>query len=275
MPISSAYAVPHPPLIIPEVGRGDEKKISATIRSYLQVADYIAGEQPETIVIVSPHAESYMDYFHIESQARARGDMRRFGVDGVSVEAEYDQAFIGELSTLASENDFPAGVQGRKGEALDHATMIPLYFINRVYDRYKLVVSGVSGLPPEDHYRLGMLISEASRRLDKKTVFIASGDLSHRLLDEGPYGFTEEGPVFDRQVTEALGRADFAALLQMDPDLCDRAGECGLRTFQVMAGALDGMAVKSELLSYEGPFGVGYGVAMFFVTGDDPSRKFI
>ncbi len=83
-----------------------------------------------------------------------------------------------------------------------------------------------------------------------------------------------EGPVFDRQVTEALAAADFATLLRLPPDLCDKAGECGLRSLQIMSGALDGKAVESELLSYEGPFGVGYGVASFRVTGEDESRRF-
>lgn len=41
-----------------------------------------------------------------------------------------------------------------------------------------------------------------------------------------------------------------------------------------MAGSLDGKAVKPELLSYEGPFGVGYAVASFEVTGEDDKRCF-
>jgi len=60
----------------------------------------------------------------------------------------------------------------------------------------------------------------------------------------------------------------------MDPALCERAAECGLRSFQIMAGALDGLAVEAKLLSYEGVTGVGYGVATFAVTGSDESRRF-
>jgi len=267
MPVTSAYAVPHPPLIIPEVGRGEEKKISSTVQSYKKVAGYVAKEAPDTIVLVSPHAQSYMDYFHLEGHARASGDMRRFGAEGAGVSVDYDTAFIEELSRLADKNGFPAGVQGRAGTALDHAAVVPLYFVNREYTGYRLVLSGVSGLPPEDHYRFGRMIAQTADALGRKTVFIASGDLSHRLLDEGPYGFAKEGPEFDKMVTEALANADFGALLQIDPVFCEKAGECGLRAFQVMAGALDGKTVEPELLSYEGPFGVGYAVVSFFVTG--------
>ena len=42
MAIVGAFMVPHPPLIVPEVGRGGEKQIEATARAYEQVAEEIA-----------------------------------------------------------------------------------------------------------------------------------------------------------------------------------------------------------------------------------------
>ncbi|MBO4367172.1 MAG: AmmeMemoRadiSam system protein A, partial [Clostridia bacterium] len=56
MSIISAYMVPHPPLILPEVGRGGEKQIQLTSDSYTRAAREIAGQEPETIIITSPHA---------------------------------------------------------------------------------------------------------------------------------------------------------------------------------------------------------------------------
>ena len=112
------------------------------------------------------------------------------------------------------------------------------------------------------------------KNLGRRAVFVASGDLSHKLRDDGPYGFAPEGPEFDRQITEAMAEGDFLRFLTVDPGLCDRAAECGLRSFQIMAGALDGLAVESKLLSYEGVTGVGYGVATFAVTGPDENRRF-
>ena len=133
---------------------------------------------------------------------------------------------------------------------------------------------GLSGFSPLEHYRLGQCIAQAVDALDRRAVLVASGDLSHKLRDDGPYGYAPEGPVFDRRVTAAMGSGDFLRFLTMDPALCDRAAECGLRSFQIMAGALDGLAVSPALLSYEGPFGVGYGVATFAVTGPDGGRRF-
>ena len=102
-----------------------------------------------------------------------------------------------------------------------------------------------------------------------------SGDLSHKLKSDGPYGFVEEGPQFDAAVMENLGGADFLKLLTMDNKVCSRAAECGLRSFWIMAGALDKKAVRAEKLSYEGTFGVGYGVVYFNVDGDDANRNFL
>ena len=65
MSILAAYMVPHPPMIVPEVGRGSEKQIEATRAAYVRVAEDIAGLKPETIIISSPHATMYSDYFHI------------------------------------------------------------------------------------------------------------------------------------------------------------------------------------------------------------------
>ena len=152
---------------------------------------------------------------------------------------------------------------------------MPLYFIDKYYTDYKLVRIGLSGLPYADHYKLGQCIERTAQSLGRKTVIVASGDLSHRLTSDGPYEFAQEGPQFDKKVTDALKKADFLGLMQMDESFCEAAGECGLRSFIMMAGALDGKSVKTDFLSYEGPFGVGYAVCEYTVTGEDDSRRFL
>jgi len=133
---------------------------------------------------------------------------------------------------------------------------------------------GLSGLPPLDHYRLGKCIAETADTLGRSVVFVASGDLSHKLKADGPYGYAPEGPEFDRQVTAAMASGDFLRFLEFEPNFCDAAAECGLRSFIIMAGALDGKAVAPDFLSYEDVTGVGYGVCAFSVSGDDPDRQF-
>ena len=78
MSVIAAYMVPHPPMIIPQVGRGSEKQIQKTVAAYEQVADEIASLMPETILISSPHAILYGDYFHISPGKEATGDFGSF-----------------------------------------------------------------------------------------------------------------------------------------------------------------------------------------------------
>ncbi len=274
MPVLAAVAVPHPPILLPEVGRGEEKKLAATQAAYCEAMARVAAHKPDTVVLISPHAEVYLDYFHISPGAFAHGDMRHFRAPEIKVDVAYDTTFVQKLTALAQKADIPAGTQGERDAALDHATLIPLRYLNRFYTDYKLVRLGVSGLSPAAHYGLGKCIAQAADALNKRVVIVASGDLSHKLKEDGPYGFVKEGPVFDEKVTAALGAGDFLTLLSLPQSLADAAGECGLRAFLVMAGALDRFAVSHELLSYEGPFGVGYGVAYFDVTGRDESRAF-
>jgi len=274
MPLVYAFIVPHPPLIVPEIGRGEEKKIQKTITAYEEVAKQIARINPDTIILTTPHSILYADYFHISPGKKAAGSFRNFGAPTVGMEVEYDQDFVSRLEALASSSGIRAGTLGEKDKSLDHATMVPLYFLNKHLKDYKLVRISLSGFSPLVHYRLGKLIRELTEAEEKTYVFIASGDLSHKLKKDGPYGLSEEGPVFDREVTEAMANGDFLRFLTFDEALCDAAGECGLRSFIIMAGALDGTRMDSRLLSYEGPFGVGYAVAAFKPVISDDTRHF-
>ncbi|MDE7243988.1 MAG: AmmeMemoRadiSam system protein A [Oscillospiraceae bacterium] len=274
MSILGAVIVPHPPVILPEVGRGREHKVQATLDAYRAAARQAADWAPETLIITSPHAPLYSDYFHISPGKSGCWDMSAFGAPQVRLEAKYDEAFRMELVKRAQEAGLQAGILGEKAYDPDHGTAVPLYFLREAGVTCPIVRIGLSGFTPLEHYQLGQCIAAAAEALGRRTVLIASGDLSHKLTEDGPYGFVPEGPAFDEQITAAMAEGDFARLLSFDPIFCGRAAECGLRSFQIMAGALDGLAVRPQLLSHEGTFGVGYAVAVFTPTGPDESRRF-
>lgn len=275
MSILSAYVLPHPPLIIPEIGKGEEKEISKTIDSYRKVAEEIGRLKPETIILISPHSVMYEDYIHIAPGEKGFGTFERFGCPRVGVTASYDTQLVSLLQQEAEHRGIPAGTLGEIDRTIDHGGLIPLYFVAPYLESYRLCRISVSGLTLKEHYAFGMCIQSAVEKLGRRTVVIASGDLSHHLKDEGPYHYTPQGPAFDERITRDLQKADFLDFLDFEEDFCRAAGECGMRGFAMMAGALDQRAVASDLLSYEGPFGVGYCVCKFQVTGRDPSRNFL
>jgi AmmeMemoRadiSam system protein A/AmmeMemoRadiSam system protein B len=267
--------MPHPPIIIPEIGNGEEKKIQKTLDSCKKIAEIVNLLSPNTIIVISPHSQVYSDYFHNSPKKKAYGDLRSFRAGNIKIEAEYDIDYIKELELTAQRAHIPAGTLGEDDSRLDHGVIIPLYFINQMYSDYKLVRLGLSGLSPAKHYSLGRCLAEVSLKTGRKTVIIASGDLSHKLKHDGPYGFAPEGPVFDAALIEALASGDFLTLLSFEEELTSKAAECGLRSFIIMSGALDSYSVESELLSYEGTFGVGYAVAAFTPVAPDDSRAFL
>lgn len=276
--IHAAVMVPHPPLIIPKVGRGQEKSIPETIKAYRVAAELIAAGKPDTVIVITPHSAMYADYIHISPGTAAKGSFAQFQSGDVKLEAAYDTAFVTELCRRADACGLRAGTLGEQDKKLDHAAMVPLCFLRDAYGTElpcKLLRIGLSGLPYTDHYRLGMLIQETAESLKRSIAVIASGDLSHRLKEDGPYGFAEDGPIYDQKIMDVMGRGAFDALFHFEPEFCESAGECGHRSFVMMAGCLDGLSVKAKQLSYEGPFGVGYGICIYRPEGLDPARHFL
>ena len=275
MAVKGAVMVPHPPLIIPDVGRGQEKAIQATIDAYHEAAKKIASWQPDTVVVLSPHSIMYADYFHISPGTGARGDFGQFRAPQVKIQVQYDTELVEALSQEAEAREIPAGTMGERDSRLDHATMIPLWFLNHYYTDYKTVRIGLSGLPLSQHYMLGQCIQKAAELCGRNIVVIGSGDLSHKLKEDGPYGFQKEGPEYDSRIMEVMGAAAFDQLFDFTEEFCDKAAECGHRSFVILAGTLDRLAVKAEKLSHEGTFGVGYGVCTYEVEGRAPERDFL
>ena len=273
MPFLGACVVPHPPLILPPIGRGEENKISSTVNAYKEVAKWVAENQPDLVVITSPHANMYADYMQISSGRVGRGSFANFGHPELTFEAAYDEEFVANLEKVAQEIDLPAGTLGRQNNELDHGTMIPLYFLQEAGYQGKVVRIGLSGLSFSHHYILGLSIREVAEKLNRRLMIVASGDLSHKLKEDGPYGFADEGPIFDQRMAECFRQGDFLKLLTTPAKLANKAAECGLRSFWIMAGAFDRLGIDAELLSCEGPFGVGYGVARFLPMGRDESRN--
>ena len=88
MAMLGAIMVPHPPLIIPEVGRGQERGIQATIQAYHEAAKRLAAWKPDTVAVLSPHSVMYADYFHISPGRGAQGNFGDFRAPQVEIKAQ-------------------------------------------------------------------------------------------------------------------------------------------------------------------------------------------
>lgn len=272
--ILSSYIFPHPPIIVPEVGRGGESGAMDTIKAAKKAAEEIKKDKPTTIIVTTPHGPVFQDFIYISPSQRLKGNLGRFGGGDVKLEFENNTALVSKIVNHArNEGILSGGLEPdlirkyKVSTELDHGAMVPLYFIDKEYKEFKLIHISIAGLPFLELYKFGMCISRAVEESDEQVVFVASGDLSHRLTADAPYGFNESGRKFDELFISSLKRLDIERLLEVDEDFCESAGECGLRSFLMMFGAADGYELRPEVYSYEGPFGVGYSVAKI-QTGD-------
>ena len=256
--------VPHPPIIIPEVGGSETKKVAKTIRGLEQLADDIMKIKVDTLLFTSPHSPYDYETFLIDNNATLEGTLSSFGHPEIGFKVDEDEVLSEKIINGSRDLGVSLSKRGAyndKGKGfLDHGITVPYYFISKQRD-YKITSISISGLPLNDHYELGKVIGRASEKSDKRIAFIASGDLSHGLKSDAPAGFAERGEEFDRVVVEKIRDGKIKELKDMEGDLINKAAECGLRSFVILAGALDGRGYDSRIRSYEGPFGVGYLVA--------------
>ncbi len=256
--------VPHPPIIIPEVGGVEINKTGETIKCLQGLADDLLKAEVDILLFTSPHSPYDYDAFLIDDDGVLKGTLANFGHPELSFEAEEDGTFRELLLNESTEKGIPLlkrGIYPDKGKGyLDHGIAVPYYYISR-QKKYKLISVSISGLSLEEHFELGKTIDAACRKSDSRIAFVASGDLSHGLTEDAPMGLAKRGREFDSAVVRKVKEGKISELKDLDPDLIANAGECGLRSFVILAGALEGRAYESEVKSYEGPFGVGYMVA--------------
>ena len=91
------YLMPHPPLIIPSIGKGEEKTIQNTINSCEKIGKEIGDLKPETIVIITPHGTMFSDAIAISNEPIISGDLRNFRDFETNMVADIDMDFNNEL----------------------------------------------------------------------------------------------------------------------------------------------------------------------------------
>jgi AmmeMemoRadiSam system protein B len=255
--------VPHPPLLVPDVGKGQEAVIKATSGAMEKLAGILDQKKPETVVFISPHTQLHSNAMGILTAESSVGDMSRWGASRTRNRFENDLELVELILEEATTANIATSPFDEGQFELDWGIMVPMHFLQPALRGVPLLVLAFSFLSLKTHFAYGQAIKRAIDRSQKKVALIASGDLSHRLIPSAPAGYDPMGKVFDERLIKALSSMDIQDILNMEPVLIERAGECGLRSSVILLGALDGLKVKPEILSYEGPFGVGYLVASF------------
>jgi len=254
-----AGIAPHPPIMVPEVGREAIADVRASIEAMSDLTQRVIASGAETVVLISPHAPLESDTFVAYDGPQLYGDFAMFRAPTATVHAELDDELLNEITQTAAEENL--ATRRISGFDLDHGTAVPLYFLQRNGWHGRVVALGYSFLSNEDHLRFGKCIKRAIEKVGCAVAFIASGDLSHRLKRGAPAGYNADAHFFDEEVVDAIRGNSTDRIVSIDQELRHLAGECGYRSMLVAIGAAHGLGSACEVISYEAPFGVGYLVA--------------
>jgi AmmeMemoRadiSam system protein A len=281
-PVVLAGLSPHPPVAVPDVGHADAARVSKTAAAMTRLGQAIAARIPDTLVLIGPHGPVFRDAIAINGQQTIKGDLGSFGAPSNRISFENDLELAHEIQVESRKAGIPCIIMGERenrqygvAKSLDHGAVVPLLFFSGAGVRCRLVNITMGFLPYLKIYEFGMALARAAEAMGRKIAVVASGDLSHRLTSDAPAGYNPRGAEFDELLTRAVRDCDPELLAKIDDELVEAAGECGLRPVIMMFGALDGQRISGNLLSYESPFGVGYGVAIIAPEGPDPDRRLI
>lgn len=273
---------PHPPVAVQEVGHRESEEVQDTQRALLELGRRLKESGAGTIVIISPHAPIFHGLIGLNGDPVLKGDLANFGACGVKFELANDLDLVKEIKSQAAALGLSAmeltgelAAQYDFSLRLDHGVTVPLYFLQQAGVNLPLVHVSMALDVAERLYLFGLAVRQAAELSGRRVAFLASGDLSHCLTRLAPAGYNPKGAEFDRMLAKLLAVPDVQGIMQMDEFLVQEAAECGYRSILMMLGALDGLEVEAEVLSYEGPFGVGYLVASFLPGPANPERSLL
>ncbi len=264
--IKAILISPHPPALVDEVGYGEIQNAGSTINGLLKISYILAEQKPKAVVYISPHGNMFSDAVCLLNGDFLKGDLRRFGAPKIAFEKKVCRQMLDSITKEFENDGIPyillnndsAKKLGGHAE-LDHGVLVPMYYIDKSYCNYEIIhITPAAGLSPGELLKAGKAAGKAIENTGLDTVVIASGDLSHYLLQEGPYGYRKEGELLDEEIIGAFKEERLADLLTIDKKIIERGGECGLKGFIMAYGMIKDTDVSVSVYSYEAPFGIGY-----------------
>lgn len=257
---------PHPPIIVHEVGKGREAVSEKTVNAMKTLSRILIDNEPDLLFILTPH-HHYHRGLHVIAGEQYNGNLAMFGAPEIEISLE-GSLQAGDRLISHLQDFVPVTIEKQREVVLDHASIVPLTFLLQSWvKKPRLLIANPIGLSPEEALQTGYALQELE---DGNTTWglLASGDLSHRLTSDAPAGFHPDGSKFDSMVVRALNTNNPELLLKLPDKFIENAGECGLRSALIFLGV--NIKVPPRVLSYEGPFGVGYCVS--YSIFDNPSK---
>lgn len=246
----------HAPIVIPALGRRDTARCRATTVAMAEAARRLVASGAERVLVLSPHAPRQARAYGCYAGTELAGDFGRFGEPGLAATFPADPEAAAAVAATGLDL---ATIRN----SLDHGALVPLWFLREAGFAGRVSVFGFPWEPaPGGHARFGAALRKALDGLGAPWALLASGDCSHRLLPGAPAGCDARAQDFDAGLVAGVRAGRDAALAEELAPLRERAAEDVLDSLEIAAAVTGADAGGREVLSYEGPFGVGYLVAV-------------
>ncbi len=262
MPIIHSVITPHSPLLIPSIGKESNKLLEKTINSIKKIEENFYSTQIETLLVISSHSQRDDDTFSISMSEEFEINFKEFG-DFANKKTLKGDTFLAHQikKEIFGENK----IRLINKKELNHGAGIPLYLLTENIKNIKIVPFYCSESSLEEHFLVGEKIQKALMRSNRRIGVIASGDLSHKLTQNAPAGFSPKAIKFDQKIIEHLQNKKNQNLIETNPDLIEEVETEGLKSISLLMGVLNNLNYTPKLLSYEHPFGVGYLTMSFYL----------
>ncbi len=252
MSLVFAAITPHPPLLIPDIGKEKIKEIEKTKEALERMEKELYIAKPQLIVVISPHSGLYEDAFSVNANTNFVSAYEEFG--DLATKREWTGApnFAANLSHLCKEKH--VNLQLVSQEKLDHGASVPLFYLTNHLKNVEIVPLGYSKKNSVEHIKFGEILKEVIMQDDRRVAVIASGDLSHHIPKK-----KKKKETFDDRLIHLIKEKAIASIVELDSsDLIKNTEECGYRSILILLGILKKMDYKFNDGTYEHPFGVGY-----------------
>jgi AmmeMemoRadiSam system protein B len=243
---------------MPTIGKEQGMKmLEKTKLAMEELEQHLYLTNPETLIVISPHGEILPDAVSLNMNSKYVTNFEEFGDLTTKMEWKPNMMLVEELHHRMEDVPFVVTTM----ENLDYGAAVPLYYLTQHLPKVKVLPFMTSDLDMKTHYEIGKALKQAAMGANDRVAIIASAELSQRVGENSPSGFSPKGVEFDEKIQELIKNKNGIGILDIDQAWIDEAEACGAKVLAMLFGILDEMEYKSEILSYERPIGIGYLVA--------------
>lgn len=254
--------VPHSPLFIPSIGSEHAGALRVTTKALETITAALAAARPDTLICLTSHAATAAEAVTFNIRPTYQMNFEEFGEYSTRATVAGDPGFAHHLKRRFDSERPSTPVVVTSQEILDYGVTIPLFYFLRTLPTLRVIPIGDTLRTYRQQLRIGHRLRRPIYQEHRRVAVVASANLSHRLNELSPAGVSPKAKAFDRRVLEAIAKNRPSSLTRFRPETLAEVQECGLRPILLLFGILEGTAITPELLSYEGPFGIGHAAVL-------------